>query len=481
MASKWGLKTNMQRIPYGEIVFHPLSSADPSGRVFWWEGKLYRAITAERASLYRQLFDEGIVQCLFNKGLIETELTSLQIDGYKMVLRHRELPFVSYPYEWCAAMLKDAAMTVIDIEMELAQHGLTLQDAHPWNVLFDGFKPFYVDFGSIVPAQTSALWPAYDEFCRFFIYPLYLMSQGYGRIARWLLHDYERGVLKSDLVALTRKSSLGLRAKDVAMQLLSVAKQRVPRRFRPGLKKGLALVKSKLLRPSAVTQSRLDFLQQVRREVEGITIPSLRSEWSDYYDGSFPPFSPSDDWTAKQISVHQVLSDLRPNSVLDIGSNRGWYSQFAAVRGSKVVAFDVDEACVTRLYYDAKKTCLPILPLVMDFRNPSPGYGLCNRWLPPAIERFTCDMVLALALVHHLVFKQHLHFEQIVEGLFAFSKRWLLVEFIPRDDRYVREWWSERYFWYTFDNFVGFLKKRFHDVRILPSFPELRLLLLCEK
>jgi SAM-dependent methyltransferase len=472
----------MQRIPYSEIVFHPLSFVDPSGRLFWWKGQLYRAISAERAPLYRRLFDEGIVQRLVNKGLlIETEITSLQIDGYEMVLRHRELPFVSYPYEWCAAMLKDAAITIIDIEIELAQHGLTLQDAHPWNVLFDGPKPIYVDFGSIVPAQASTLWPAYDEFCRFFVYPLYLMSQGYGRIARWLLHDYDQGVLKSDLVALTRKSSLGLRAKDVAMQLLSMAKQRVPRRFRPGLKKGLALVNSKLLRLPAVTQFRLGFLQQVRREVEGISVPSLRTEWSEYYDGSFPSFSPSDDWTVKHVSVHQVLSDLRPDSVLDIGSNRGWYSQLAALLGSRVVAFDADESCITQLYYDSKEKNLPILSLIMDFRNPSPGYGLCNQWLAPAIERLKCDMVLALALVHHLVFKQRLNFDQIVNGLSVFSKRWLLVEFIPSDDRYVREWWSEKFSWYTLDNFIGALKKRFHIMRILPSYPEPRVLLLCEK
>jgi len=462
----------MQQIPYNEIVFHPLSSADPSGRLFWWEGRLYRAINADLASLYRWLFNEGIVQRLVNKGLlIETEVTSLRVDNYKMVLRHRELPFVSYPYEWCAAMLKDAAITVINTEIELAQHGLTLQDAHPWNVLFDGPKPLYVDFGSIVSAQPSALWPAHDEFCRFFVYPLYLMTKGYGRIARWLLHDYDHGVLKSDLIALTRKSSLGL-------MLRSMAKQCVPRPFRSELRKGLALVKSMLL---PVTHSRLDFLQQVRREVEGIIIPSLKTEWSDYYDDSFPSFSPSDEWMAKHISVHQVLSDLRPGSVLDIGSNRGWYSQLAALQGSQVVAFDVDESCVTQLYRDTKEKSLPIIPLVMDFRNPSPGYGLCNKLLAPATERLKCDMVIALALVHHLVFKQHLNFDQITDGLSIFTKRRLLVEFIPHNDKYVREWWSEKFSWYVLDNFISALRKRFRDVKVLPSYPEPRVLLICEK
>lgn len=469
-------------MPYSEVLFHPLSFADSSGRLFWWEGQLYRAISAERAPLYRWLFDEGIAQRLINRGLlVETEPASFQLDGYEMILQHRKLPFVSYPYEWSAAMLKDAALTVINLEIELAQYGLSLQDAHPWNVLFVGPNPVHVDFGSIVSAETSASWLAYGEFCRFFVYPLHLMAQGYGRIARWLLHDYNEGVLKSDLVAVTPRSTLSLRIESVAKKLLSMTKQNVPRPFRPGLKKALALVKATVLRLSSVTPSRLEFLQQVRQEVEDITITSLKTEWSEYYDGCFLSFLPSDEWTAKHISVHKALSDLGPGSVLDIGSNRGWYSQLAALRGSQVVAFDVDEACIAQLYYDAKEKRLPILPLVMDFTNPSPGYGLCNQQLAPAIERFNCDMVLALALVHHLVFKQRLNFDQIIDGLSIFVKRWLLVEFIPGDDRYVHEWWSERFAWYTLDNFTGALKKRFHDVKILPSYPDPRVLLLCEK
>jgi len=472
----------MQRIPYNEIAFHPTSYADPSGRAFWWRGQLYRAINGERASLYRQLFDKGIVQHLVNKGLlIETELTSLQIDDYEMVLQHRELPFVSYPYEWCAAMLKDAAITIVNLEMELAQHGLTLQDAHPWNVLFDGPKPLYVDFGSIVPAQANALWPAYDEFCRFFVYPLRLIVQGHGRIARWLLHDDAQGVLKSDFTALVHERS-SVHLEHSAKRLLFTVKPIVPAPLRPKLKKVLALLKSTLSRPSFQScSSRLGFLQAVRRDVESISIPPVKTEWSNYYDDEFCTFLPSDGWTDKHHSVYKVLSDLKPRSLLDIGSNRGWYSQLAARLGVNVVAFDVDEMCVTQLFYDAREKDLTILPLVMDFRRPSPGYGLCNQELAPAVQRLKCDMVIALALVHHLVFKSKLKFDQIVEGLSIFSNKSLLVEFIPREDRYVREWWSECYSWYTLEHFQDALRRHYNTINVLPSSPKPRILLLCEK
>lgn len=477
------MNAGMIQILSSEVDFHPLSFGDPNGRLFFWKGQLYRGIRQERASFYKQLFQDGVVQNLISKGLlVETELTNLTLDGYELVLRHRRVPFVSYAYEWCAPMLKQAALAVIDIEMELARRDLTLQDAHPWNVLFDGCKPIYVDFGSIVPAQANTLWPAYDEFCRFFLYPLHLIVHGHVRIARWLLHDYDQGILKSDLTALTYMWSLRSEVRQTMKAWLETVKRHVPSLFRPALKKGYRLLKSALLKPAPpVPQSRLDFLRQVRQQVEDLAIPSVRTEWSGYYEDCYPSFAPSDEWTQKHRSVYQVLSELRPFSVLDIGSNRGWYSQLAALLGSTVVAFDVDEICVAQLYHDARDRHLQILPLVMDFRNPSPGYGLCNSWLTPATQRLRCDMVLALALVHHLVFKQHLNFEQIVEGLSIFSNRYLLLEFVPREDQYVREWWTGDYSWYTQDNLMTTLRQRFHSVKVYPSYPAPRVLLLCEK
>jgi hypothetical protein len=412
------------------------------------------------------------------KLLVETQLTSLEVDGYDIVLKHRPIPFETYPYEWCAEMLKDAAVMVIDLEIELEKHGLTLHDPHSWNVLFDAFKPVYVDFGSIEPARSgpheNVLWPGHDNFRRYFVNPLRLMADGHERIARSLLHDFVVGVLDSDLMASTHRSSLSPKARRVVMRLLSVAKRMGA--TVPPIVKVAAFLKAKRHVPS-----RQAFLQKVRREVEALTMPSPKEGSSEYYKDCFPSFSPSDEWTTKHHSVRQALLDSRPGSVLDIGSNVGWYSQLAALLGCRVVAIDSDEGCVAQLYRDTKEKNLPILPLVMDFRAPSPGCGLSNLAALPATARLKCDMVMALALVHHLVFKQDLNFEQIIAGLSAFSARRLLVEFIPREDVYVRDWWSERYSWYNLENFVAVLKRHFHRVEYYPSFPDPRVLLLCEK
>ena len=144
-------------------------------------------------------------------------------------------------------------------------------------------------------------------------------------------------------------------------------------------------------------------------------------------------------------------------------------------------ALDVDDRRVAHCYRKARENNLPILPLVMDIRYPSPGHGTCNKVIAPALERFPCDMMLALSLLHHLVFDQHLTFEQVSDTFAALSKRWLLVEFTSRKAREVRERWSGWHSWYTLENFIDALTKRFRSVRIMENQPKPRVLLLCEK
>src|SRR5690349_8400138 len=134
----------------GGLTFHAHSFADDAGRLFWRGPQLCRGINAEHAPFIAHLFDDSVIDDLVERGLlIESELTDLAVDRYAMIVRHRVVPFVSYPNEWCAAMLKDAALTIIDLVTELSRRGLTLKDAHPWNLLFDFTRPVYVDLTSI--------------------------------------------------------------------------------------------------------------------------------------------------------------------------------------------------------------------------------------------------------------------------------------------------------------------------------------------
>ena len=483
------LGRQMPIIPDHEIETHPASVVDESGKLFTWDNELYRALSSEATALGRRLFAEGLIPRLVDRGLlIETELTDYSLAKFESVVWHRRVPFVSYCFEWSPEMLRDAALLVLDLNIELANQGLGTQDAHPWNVLFDGSRPVYVDFGSLCEMTPTVPWMAIEEFNRYFLRPLKLYSMGHVRIPRWFLHDLRAGVLESDLSSVIDRSSGGSRMSSIARQVLSPLRQSAldtAKRITPvGLKTKIRnwardVNKSRHL----VSGTRVDTLRRLRNQVGQVPLRSRKTEWSDY-DKHDLPLTPAESWTPKQTHVHQFLEKIKPTTVLDMASNRGWWSKLARQCGASVVAFDTDDVCIDLLYKDVRGTNQPILPLVLDATNPSPGYGLHAHQMLPAVDRLSCQLVMALAVTHHLVFKLGLNFELIAEAMDAFSERWLIVEFVPADDLYVSEWIQKtpsKADWYNLENFLEALRQYFQVRCVTESYPTPRQLVLCEK
>jgi len=370
-------------------------------------------------------------------------------------------------------MIKDAGLAILKFATELSAHKLTLQDAHPWNVLFDGCRPVVVDLGSVIPAGDEEGWRPYHEFCHFYTYPLQLIVSGQSRTARALLRDSTNGVLASDISRLTRCQTGVVNVRRVGKSFL---KRAVPAPLRRHAQAAFYNVRKSY---AAATRPK-NVLPAIVTELCKIQIPRAPTAWSGYYE-EFPVCEPSEQWNQKHRSVYRVLTDEQPSSILEIGSNRGWHSRMAAAAGIRAVAFDRDEMCIDQLYRDVKTSAQLVLPLVIDLCNPSPGLGLCNEQLPPATERLRSDMVLALALTHHLVFKEKLGFDQISKALAAFTKKILIVEFVPAADPYVSEWITSSHSWYTLPNFERALRRHFSTITILESDPVPRILLVCRK
>ncbi|MGZ8530129.1 MAG: hypothetical protein ACXW6J_05745 [Candidatus Binatia bacterium] len=227
-------------IPATEQHWLSESFVDPNGRLFEWRGELYRALDPVYAARWQQWAKSGVIDGLVRAGLlIDSEWSGLKTDSGKAVLHHRRVAVQSYCYEWPPAMLRDAALLTIDLCIRLAEQGLTLQDGHPWNILFEGTKPVYVDAGSIVPARDDILWAPYQQFCNFFLYPLYLYAAGQDHIARWLMRDYLAGVSDGDLLAALPASfklchprrSLGVAIPKAVSKLFEHLPEDMQRRF----------------------------------------------------------------------------------------------------------------------------------------------------------------------------------------------------------------------------------------------------------
>ena len=437
-----------------DVRFHSASMIDSAGRLFSWNGSIYRAISPDRTQFYTDLLERKQIQELFNHGLVETKASSLSLDGYGLVLEHRLIPFVSYCMEWTASMLKDAALLVCDLSAALCNKGLTFKDAHPWNILFDRGKPVFVDWGSIDAKTDRTHWP-FSQFRDRFIFPLYLLSSGKSSFTRDLMLDVlhcpsSRDVLKLLFGTLPLPDWYKCWSQNRSFDRDSV---------------------------------RVDasYFQRLRNFVNSIPLSPEPTEWSNYEgpDGTIPR-NVSDDWPSKISGVHSLLQRLKPTTVMDIGCNRGWFSEMAAEEGARVIAVDIDESNVSRLYQKVKQSGASILPVFMDFCTPTPSHGVTGGY-PDAGERFQSELVLALAITHHLIFKRALTFHAVAKQLALFSKKWLLVEFVPPEDKYVSEWMNEQFRWYNLDGFKDALGQFFSRIEVMESTPSPRLLLFCEK
>lgn len=432
-----------------EIAYDRASLVDGHGRVFWWQGEVYRGIVPQAKEFVEGIFANGKAEKLFEAGLVRTEIAPLEVPGYELVLKHEKVPVISFAAEWCFEMFKDAALFICDLMARLSDEGLTLSDPHPWNVQFVRGRPVYIDVGSLAPIDR---YNPYPTFLKTFVYPLYLIAAGEHLLLRPFTFRSTQRLTGGEVLKLTLnkiKPSASLRLIRMNLKARSVQKGR-------------------------------RFWESIRETVNAIPPPRVKTQWTSY-DGKYDqPLEASENWTQKHRTVDQVLRSQGARTVLDIAANKGWYSRLAEKHGARVVSIDIDEVSIGQLYEGVKRDRNEILPLVMDICFPTPRHGVFGSY-PPAAERLNSELVMALAVTHHLVRQLGIELEAIAEQLAAFSSRAVLVEFIPADDSYIRDWNLDRHSWYNLDDFVRVLRKRFTSVEVLPSYPDPRKLVLCKK
>ena len=121
-----------------------------------------------------------------------------------------------------------------------------------------------------------------------------------------------------------------------------------------------------------------------------------------------------------------------------MGGNIGIFTRIASEKGIPSVVFDVDYVSVEKNYLQIKKNKeINLLPLVLDLANPSPAIGWANEERKTFFERSSAEMVLMLALIHHLYFSNNLSFDKVADFVSKFTK-FLIIEFVPKEDSQVK-------------------------------------------
>ncbi len=409
----------------------PGSFRDPAGHVFVSEGTLYRQIEPAGREAYQRLMQSGLYESLVRDHLLVSheDLGSPLGQPHATLIRPERVPMVSYPYEWCFSQLRDAALAMLAVARQALKFGMVLKDASAYNIQFLRGRPVLIDTLSFEP-YAGGPWVAYRQFCQHFYAPLLLWSVTDPRLAR-LSQVFIDGVPLSLASKLLPRRSWLKPGALFHIHMHAAAERKLS---------GGAHTPSSGPRPSGSGHIE-PLLESLERAVTA-TRWTPKSEWASYYSDQ-PSYVP-EAFAKKLDLVTGWLNRLQPATVWDVGANTGQFSKVAAKQGAHTVALDSDPACVETLYREARAEKLEtLLPLVADLANPSPAIGWANVERQTLEQRGPADLVLALAVIHHLAIGNNVPLSAVAD-YFARIGRRAIVEFVPKSDPMVQRMLASR-------------------------------------
>ncbi|HMH20244.1 MAG TPA: hypothetical protein VK563_00640, partial [Puia sp.] len=213
-----------------------------------------------------------------------------------------------------------------------------------------------------------------------------------------------------------------------------------------------------------------------------------RSAWGDYYGKTILS---ADYLEAKEKLFLGFIDGITFGSALDLGANNGHFSRLLALKRAEVVAADSDWQCIEELYQSVRKReagktggrdsnavgrlsktgaagsagavrrsetggrsggrqlFQNILPLCVDISDPTPAAGFRNAERSSFTERMQTDLVVALALVHHLVLSKNIPLAGVARYFAELASQHLIIEFVPLSDEKAQELVRNKSRWHT--------------------------------
>ncbi len=466
-------------------AFDAGSFRDRSARVFAAEGKVFRALSAEGLSDWNRLQqtrffpqamrDGTIVRTAMvpvsnlpaaydlgagHVGAAVSDWDSDQVNDsgtggfpaedsikWVAVLQHQVVPVVTYPYEWSFSMLRDAALLTLSLLQQAIAEDFILKDATPYNIQFIGTRPVFIDTSSFTPISPGQAWEGYQQFCQQFLFPLMLQAYRDVDFQPWLRGRLQ-GIAPQQMANLLSCRDL-LRSGVVSHVWLHARLNQSNRsRSASSMQDGVA----RSLAESGFDKTTiLNNVTGLQKLIAGLKWRATQSRWVDYDAASAPVHNDSQ---TKEKLVRQVVEARNWGQVWDIGCNMGRYSQIAAAKADMVLALDSDHLTIERLFQslsmqslgtkpagshesDVRQTFGNIVPLVFNLADPSTGLGWNGSERKALGDRSRPDLILCLAVIHHLVISENLLLDDVLRWLARMNSS-VILEFVDRTDPQVQ-------------------------------------------
>jgi hypothetical protein len=412
------------------IEANAISYKDSAARVIKKDNVYYRYIFFEYKNEYDYLMSSGLYEDLINEKLLiehqEIEINTTDSKVYK-VLCPKQIPFQSLPFEWSYNSWKKAILTYLRINILSLKYGMILKDATPYNFIQNGGDAIMIDTSSFKFFKNNDSWTAYRQFCEEFLSPISLI---YYKGSEWSKHTmpYINGL---DLSFVSRQ--LPLKSWFELPILINIhlhskfLTKRTLKNKRQSQNRGFTIDEisffQKIIYKTIFKWSKINY--------------NNNNLWYNYYESNFENTTYLQ---KKEQIIRTWLNEIKPKSVLDLGANTGKFSFIAAEYSNWVISLENEISCVEEIESQILNMKIRnVFTVIGNIVQPAPGLGILNKEISGLYKRINVDLVLVLAVIHHLYITNLLDFRQIGEILNCFDCKYLIVEFISREDLKVRD------------------------------------------
>lgn len=430
----------------------PLSLVDKDNCAYILDTIVLRPTSPSLGKTYLNLEQSGLLADLIEEQYIpETSRSATKVFDSQIVLEHHRYPVLTYPFEWSSLMLKEAGSLVAKFLERLRPHGYSLKDCHPYNIVFNGAHPVYVDFGSIIRTRTPYEIP-WQEFVSNYYYPLLAWEKGCSQYSRLSLAHFGLFTIPVD----EHIAFLGihrLRNRLFTRARLKLAQKATGFGFN---KKVSGLLVDKRLRGLVSSNKPLDMLDLM----ENVKPYSRTTVWANYQDRYLGTNSLLA--TKRYHFLIRACADLKCSSAVDLACNQGYFAEalFTSAGIGRVCGIDNDPAAIDSFYKRILDSSID-KPLLSKSVHPILAEIIPNPAIssqPSLHSRCRSELVTALAITHHLALGMQFSFSTIIKSITGFASEYMIIEFMPKG-----LWAGQGPFpsipeWYTKDAFLNALQ-----------------------
>jgi hypothetical protein len=360
--------------------------------------------------------------------------TKLDVSDNTLNLKQK-LAVTSYPGEWTTHMLANAGQKLLDFLSSDQGSKLVLKESYSRNFQFYNGDPRWVDLGSFSNAEkpnSGGLYAIQElQLVKNYVIPIHLAMKGF--------QASQKGLLTANSLTSMEFREVTRLAPVASFRILGILPSRLGNKLILSMLGPLwindipePVRNSVVLRHIFPIFVRTLFKPLLKLRMRGYRKlfaramrAELNSSWAAY-GGRIGLHTPRFD------AVQNKLAQIEPDSILDIGGNKG-YVGFRALKSTTVsnyTVLDWDENAVNfvnRRARDEHSEHANVQALHYNFLNPwIDGHSI------PAPARLASETVVCLGLSHHLLLTGQMSPLRLWKSLHSLCKSDLLIEFMPK-------------------------------------------------